>query len=75
MRFICRYENSRTGERKEQVCTLDADEIAQVERVRKIEGDEIAGVTAAAIVLRSAYRDLDAHVWRHLEPPALIRPS
>lgn len=72
MRFICNFEHNVTGERKDVICALNADEIATVERIRRDRGEEIGWLTAAAIVLRSAYSDLNGLQWSHLSPPALV---
>jgi hypothetical protein len=72
MKFTCRFENRETGELKDLISTLDPDEIAILNGILLAEGEEIAQVTAAAIVLKSAYRDLDPHQWIHLNAPALL---
>jgi hypothetical protein len=73
MKLTCRYENRDTGEQRDQICTLDPDEIARVEDARRTVGDEAAMVLAAAIALHSAYStELDALEWHHLGPPALM---
>ncbi|WGR91855.1 hypothetical protein MTX26_15955 [Bradyrhizobium sp. ISRA443] len=72
MKFSCRFENRTTGELKDLVCTLDAREIADVERARETDGNEAAASAAAAIVLHSAYRDLDALEWKHLHSPVPV---
>lgn len=68
MKFYCQFV-SGTGERKDLISTLDPGEVETVKRVRAAEGDAIAQVTAQAFVLKSAYRDVDAHEWSHLAPP------
>lgn len=72
MRFTCRFENKYTGELKDLTSVLDPSEVATIERARRDEGDEIAQITAAAIVLRSAYSELDPLQWIHLYPPAPV---
>jgi hypothetical protein len=72
MRFTCRFENRTTGEQKDLISVLDPEEVAAVERVRRTDGDDVAQVTAACFVLRSAYAELDALQWSHLSPPALV---
>jgi len=68
MKFSTKFE-STSGERKDCISTLDADEIATVERVRRIKGNEVAGITAAALVLKSVYTELDAIEWNHMGAP------
>lgn len=72
MKFICRYESQRTGEQRDQICTFDPDEVAQVENARLADGDETAQLVAAAIVLRSGYSQLSALEWAHLGPPSRV---
>jgi hypothetical protein len=71
-KFSCHFENTRTGERRDLISALNAKEIEVVERARQTDGDEIAQVTAAAIVLRSAYSEVDAREWVHLGAPQLL---
>jgi hypothetical protein len=72
MKFFCSFENFITGERRDLISTLDADELAEVEQARRDEGDDVARATAAAFVVMSAYKDLDAREWDHTGPPKLL---
>ncbi|MBR0936690.1 hypothetical protein [Bradyrhizobium jicamae] len=69
MKFFCHFENKRTGERKDLVSILDADEIAIVERARQTGGDEHANLIAGCVVLQSAYTEIDAREWCHTAAP------
>lgn len=69
MIFSCKFENRETGAQKRLICRLDAGEIAEVARARRRGGEEVAQATAAAIVLKSAYAEIDPLDWHHMSPP------
>ncbi|WP_316196860.1 hypothetical protein [Bradyrhizobium sp. SZCCHNS3053] len=70
--MTCTYQHKETGEQRQQISVLDPDEVGTVERVRKVDGEAAAHVVAAAIVLKSAYSELDPLEWDHLSVPEFI---